>query len=275
MTAGPGWNPPDVDLTTPSVARVYDYYLGGAHNFEIDRVFAEKIIAGFPEARDFARHNRGFLQRAVRTAVTELGVTQFIDLGAGIPTAGPTHETARCVDPAARTLYVDNDPVAVAHTELILARDHLPATEVAVLNADLRKVRDVLAAPQARAVLDLDRPVAVVIMGVLHFLADEENPADLLAAYLAALPAGSCLIASHATGDGPAGERVRRAADQYAKTTLPGHVRSRAAFEAMVTPLVELIDPGITWTRLWRSDDQVDPATAANCVAYAAVGVKR
>jgi hypothetical protein len=133
----------------------------------------------------------------------------------------------------------------------------------------------VLASPQARTVLDLDRPVAVVILGMLHFLSDEENPADLLAAYLSALPAGSCLIASHATSDGPVGERVRRAADQYAETTLPGHVRPKAAFEAMVTPLVELIEPGITWTALWRPDDQIDPATAPNCVAYAAVGVKR
>jgi hypothetical protein len=275
MTIGPGWIPPDVDLTTPSVARVYDYYLGGAHNFEIDRVFAEKVMEGFPEARNFARHNRGFLQRAVRTAVTELGITQFLDLGAGIPTAGPTHETARGVDPTARTLYVDNEPVAVSHTELILERDHLPATEVAMLHADLRKVRDVLASPQARAVLDLHRPVAVLILGMLHFLSDEENPAELLAAYLGALPAGSCLIASHATSDGPVGERVRRAADQYAETTLPAHVRPKAAFEAMVTPLVELVDPGITWTALWRPDDRVDPATAPDCVAYAAVGVKR
>jgi hypothetical protein len=275
MTTGPGWIPPDVDLATPSVARVYDYYLGGAHNFEVDRAFAEKVLKGFPEARDFARHNRAFLQRAVRTAVTELGVRQFLDLGAGIPTAGPTHETARKVDPTARTLYVDNEPVAVSHTELILERDHVPATEVAMLHADLRKVRDVLGSPQAQAVLDLDQPVAVMILGMLHFLSDDENPAALLATYLDALPAGSCLIASHATGDGPVGERVRRAADQYAETTLPAHVRPKAVFEAMVTPIVDVVDPGITWTALWRPEDRVDPAAAPDCVAYAAVGVKR
>jgi hypothetical protein len=275
MTTGPAWIPPDVDLTVPSVARVYDYYLGGAHNFDVDRVFAEKVLEGFPEARNFARHNRRFLQRAVRTTVTELGVTQFLDLGAGIPTAGPTHQTARDVDPAARTLYVDNDLVAVSHTTLILQRDRIPATEVAVLHADLRRVDDVLESPQAQAVLDFDRPVAVMILGLLHFLSDQDNPAGLLARYLDALPAGSCLIASHATGDGPVGERIRRAADQYAETTLPAHVRSKATFEAMVTPLVELVEPGVTWTALWRPDEHVDPLAAPYCVAYAAVGVKR
>jgi hypothetical protein len=275
MTTDAGWIPTNIDLTVPSVARVYDYYLGGAHNFDIDRTFATKVLAGFPEARDFARHNRGFLQRAVRATVAELGVTQFLDLGAGIPTAGPTHEVARTVDPEARTLYVDSDLVAVSHTELILQRDRLPATEVAMLCADLRNVRDVLESPQARTVLDFDQPIAVMILGMLHFLSDDEDPAGLLAAYLDALPAGSCLIASHATSDGPVGERVRRAADQYAETTLPGHVRPKAAFEEMVSPIVELIEPGITWTALWRPDEDANPLAAPSCVAYAAVGVQR
>lgn len=169
-------------------------------------MFAAKVLVGFPEARDFARHNRGFLRRAVHATVADLGVTQFLDLGSGIPTTGPTHEVARDVDPTARTLYVDDDPVAVAHTELILRRDRLPATEVAILRADLREVGDVLDSPQAMTVLDFDQPIAVMILGLLHFLPDEENPAALMAAYLDALPAGSCLIVSHATGDGPVGE---------------------------------------------------------------------
>jgi hypothetical protein len=275
MASDTGWIPAEVDVDVPSVARVYDYYLGGAHNLGVDRQFAEKVIAGFPEARDFARQNRWFMQRAIRATVTELGVNQFLDLGAGIPTSGPTHAVAHEVDPAARVLYVDNELIAVSHTELILSQNAVPANQVAMLHADLRDVDGVLGSAAAHAVLDMNRPVAAMILGMLHFLSDEENPAKLLADYLAALPAGSVLIASHATQDGPVGERVLRAADQYAETKLPGHVRTKADFEAMVTPLVDVIEPGITWTSTWRPINPVAPEVAPTCVAYAAVGVKR
>lgn len=275
MAAGTDWIPPEVDVDVPSVARVYDYYLGGGHNLGVDREFAEKVISGFPEARDFARHNRWFMQRAVRVAVTELGVTQFIDLGAGIPTSGPTHVVAREADPGSHVLYVDNELVAVSHTELILSQESVPPNEVAMLHGDLRDVSAILDSPQARAVIDFDRPAAVMILGMLHFLSDDEDPGGLLRAYLDRLAPGSVLIASHATQDGPVGERVLHAADQYAETKLPGHVRTRSVFEAMVTPLVDLVEPGITWTSQWRPVSEVDPAEAPNCVAYAAVGRKR
>lgn len=262
-----------VDVDTPNAARVYDYYLGGAQNFGSDRRFAEEVMSFFPEARDFARNNRSFQQRAVRH-VAGLGVDQFLDLGSGIPTVGPTHETARSVRADARVLYVDIEPVAIAHTELLLAKQGLTAEDgVGVLEGDLRDPAAILASPLARTVLDTSRPVAVMIMGMLHFLADEDNPAALLAEYLAAFPAGSYLIASHATLDGPIGARVAQAADKYAETKLPGHVRTKAQFAAMLPARLELLEPGITWNALWRPDTEVEHPERS--VAYAAVGRTR
>lgn len=259
-----------VDISTPNTARVYDYYLGGGLNFAADRRFAEEVMSFFPEARDFAVCNRGFQQRAVRH-VAGLGVDQFLDLGAGIPTVGPTHATARAVRPAARVLYVDIEPVAIAHTELLLAKEDLtPEAGVGALEADLREPAAILGSALARTVLDTTRPVAVMILGMLHFLAEEDNPAALLAEYLDAFPAGSYLIASHATPDGPIGARVAQAADKYAETKLPGHVRTKAEFEAMLPKRLELLAPGITWNALWRAENTVtNPETS---VAYAAVG---
>lgn len=261
---------PTVDVDTPNAARVYDYYLGGAQNFASDRRFADEVLSFFPEARDFARNNRAFQQRAVRHVAT-LGVDQFLDLGSGIPTVGPTHETARSIQPAARVLYVDIEPVAIAHTELLLAKQELTAEDgVGVLGADLRDPAAVLASPVARAVLDTNRPVAIMILGMLHFLSDEDNPARLIADYLAAFPSGSYLIASHATPDGPIGARVAEAADKYAETKLPGHVRTKDQFAAMLPPDLELVEPGITWNASWRPDTEVEHPERS--VAYAAVG---
>ncbi len=262
-----------VDIDTPNAARVYDYYLGGAQNFASDRRFADEVMSFFPEARDFALNNRSFQQRAVRH-VASLGVDQFLDLGSGIPTVGPTHETARSVRPGARVLYVDIEPVATAHTELLLAKQNLtPESGVGVLEGDLRDPAAVLASPAARTVLDTSRPVGVMILGMLHFLTDEDNPAALLAEYLAAFPAGSYLIASHATSDGPIGARVAKAADKYAETKLPGHVRTKAQFAAMLPSELELLEPGITWNALWRPDTKVEHPERS--VAYAAVGRTR
>lgn len=268
--ANANWVPTRVDVETPNAARVYDHYLGGAHNFPADRRFAEEILAFFPEARDFARNNRAFQHRAIRY-VSEQGVDQFLDLGSGIPTVGPTHEVARTVNPQASVLYVDIEPVAVSHSELMLTSDNVEGA--ATMLADLRNPDAVLGAPQTQELLDFSRPVAVMILAMLHFLSDAEDPAGIIAAYLKALPAGSYLIASHATEEGPIGRRVAAAAEKYAETKLRGHLRTREQFEQLLAP-VELVAPGVVWTALWRPDSPEIPANAERSVAYGAVGVK-
>jgi SAM-dependent methyltransferase len=266
------WVPDEVDIATPNAARVYDYYLGGGHHFPADRTFAEEILAFFPEARDFARNNRAFQHRAIRY-VSEQGVDQFLDLGAGIPTVGPTHEVAREVNPRASVMYVDIEPVAVSHSELMLSREASPAG-AAVMLADLRDPEAVLTAPETTSVLDLSRPVCVMILAMLHFLSDEDDPARIIAAYLDAVPPGSYLIASHATPEGPIGRRVAAAADKYAETRLRGHLRTREQFRELLAP-VELVEPGIVWTSQWRPDFAETDEQAERSVAYGAVGVKR
>jgi SAM-dependent methyltransferase len=261
----------DVDVHTPNVARVYDYYLGGAHNFDADRDFANRIIEKFPEARTFALENRAFQRRAVRW-VTGQGVTQFLDLGSGIPTVGPTHETARAVHPDARVVYVDIEPVAVAHSSLMLEGDD----RAAIVQHDLRDVDGVLR--EAARTLDFDRPVAVMILAMLHFLSDEDDPAAIIGRYAAALAPGSYLIISHATVEGPVGDRVAEAAARYAETTLPGHMRDRTQVANLLAGL-DLVDPDhgdggprIVWTPEWHPDSQVHAPEQS--VAYAAVARK-
>lgn len=268
------WQTPStVDVSKPNVARVYDYYLGGARNFDVDRVFARKILASFPEARNFAIQNRAYQQRAVRY-VSQLGVRQFLDLGSGIPTVGPTHEIARQVNPDARVVYVDIEPVAVEHSSMLLADD----PNALVLQQDLRDIDAVVAA--ARGLLDFDQPVALMILAMLHFLTDDEDPGGVIHDYAKALGPGSYVIISHATAEGPVGDRVSEAAVRYAETTLPGHLRDRDQVAAMMAGF-DLVDPAhgtggprIVWTPEWRPDTD-DVPHPEESVAFAAVGRKR
>src|ERR671916_443195 len=167
----PSWVPAEVDLSRPSAARVYDYYLGGSHNLEVDRRMAREAISLWPDLPVIMQANRAFLRRAVRY-LAERGTTQFLDIGSGIPTVGNVHEAAQQVHPGTRVVYVDSDPVAVAHSRAILAGDE----HTAVVNADLRQAEAILEDPAARATLDLDQPVAVLVVAVLHFVGDEDDP---------------------------------------------------------------------------------------------------
>ncbi|QFZ17152.1 SAM-dependent methyltransferase [Saccharothrix syringae] len=239
---------PDIDLTRPSAARVYDYYLGGAHNFAVDREMAEQAIRMWPEVPMIMRANRAFLRRAVRFCVAR-GVTQFLDLGSGIPTVGNVHEVARAADPGARVVYVDNDPVAVTYSRTILDGDR----QTAVVQEDLRHPAEVLAAQQ---LLDLSRPVAVMMVAVLHFVAD--GAADVVAAYRDAVPPGSFLVVSHATGDGQAPRDADAHTDLYRqRTTTPMTMRSKAEVEALFAGF-ELVEPGVVHLPLWRPETPED-----------------
>lgn len=241
----PAWAPQDVDVDRPSAARVYDYYLGGSHNFAVDREMARRAVAEWPELPHIMRSNRAFLRRAVRWCV-EQGVDQFLDIGSGIPTAGNVHEVARAGNPAARVVYVDVDPVAVAHSVTLLA--DVPGT--GVVQADLCDVDDVLEDPVVAEVLDLDRPVALLVVALLHFVGDERGPAAALARYRDRLAPGSLLVLSHATAD----EATDRAAGHlalYRDTATPMSMRPHAEVLRFFDGY-ELVEPGLVPLPRWR-----------------------
>ena len=260
------WTPEDVDLQRPNAARVYDYYLGGSHNFAVDREMARKAIKLWPDVPMIVRANRAFLARAVRYLVRQ-GVRQFLDLGSGIPTVGSVHEIAQAEAPDARVVYVDNDPVAVAHSRMIL--DDNEGT--AVVQADLRHPHAILANPDVRAVVELDEPIAVLMIAVLHFVPDGDDPAGIVAGYRAAVAPGSYVAVSHATQDGQP-ELADEHRALYARTATPMSMRSHAEVARLLTGW-ELVEPGLVRLPLWRPDpgDELpeDPVTFAG---YAAVG---
>ncbi|WP_031469644.1 SAM-dependent methyltransferase [Sciscionella sediminilitoris] len=261
-------NEQDIDTTTPNVARVYDYYLGGGANFEADREFANKMLAILPEARIAAIANRRFQGRAVRFAAQQ-GVRQFLDLGAGIPTAHPTHEVARAVHPDAKVVYVDSEPIAAAHGVRKLSGDERAIS----VRARLQDVDEVI--EKAGELLDFTEPVTVMALAILHFVPDEEDPDGILARYAAATVPGSHAVVSHATAEGAAGMRTAAVAARYtASANRSGHLRSKERFTAMLTPY-ELVAPGVVWTKQWRPDDPVEAEDPEASAMYAAVGRKR
>jgi S-adenosyl methyltransferase len=244
----PGGLPPEVDPTRPSVARVYDYYLGGSHNFESDRVFGRQALAAMPGLPEILRDNRDFLRRVVRYLCT-LGVDQFLDLGSGIPTVGNVHEVAQAVNPAARIVYVDHDAVAVAHSRALLAGNDRAAT----LHGDIREPVRVLEAAVGTGLLDLGRPLAVLLVSVLHFVRDDEGPADLIADYMAATAPGSYLALSHARRDGQ--QDAVEVAKVYQRSDSPNPMRMRTHDEivALFGDLA-MVDPGVVLMPLWRPE---------------------
>jgi hypothetical protein len=262
----PAWAPASVDLDRPNAARVYDYLLGGACNFEPDRQFAEKLLATIPEARGVARLNRSFLRRAVRFCVAN-GIRQFLDIGSGIPTVGNVHEIAQREVPEARVVYVDHEPVAVAHSELILEdNDHAGAAQANLLDVD-----GVLGAEPVRRLLDLDQPIAVLMAAVLHFVPDSANPGAAVARYVDAVAPGSYLVLSHA-----AKVDLQRSQDgwkMYNNTSTPGGPRTREQVIALMTG-TELVEPGVVWLPEWRPEDLDDVENPALSLGYAAVGRK-
>ncbi|MEO7195741.1 MAG: SAM-dependent methyltransferase, partial [Pseudonocardiaceae bacterium] len=176
MAGNLNWVPRGIDTTVPNPARMYDYWLDGGHNFPADRDLANKVQQVVPGARDGARVNRAFLRRAV-VFMVESGIRQFLDIGSGIPTVGNVHEIAQRADPACRVVYVDKEPVAVAHSELLLAGND----RVAVLQADLRDVEGILGHPRTTSVLDFDQPIGLLMLWLLHFVPDSWNPVGILA----------------------------------------------------------------------------------------------
>jgi SAM-dependent methyltransferase len=245
--------PTEVDLTRPSAARVYDYFLGGAHNFEIDRQLAEQIAAMTPNLADTMRAGRAFLRRAV-AELSRLGVDQFLDIGSGIPTVGNVHEVAQEINPEAHIVYVDIDPVAVAHSRSIL--DGNPRT--AVIQADMRDPQHILSEARATGLIDFDKPVGVLLAGVVHFVPDSDDPDRLMAALRDAAPPGSYLVVSHSTYEDQPQEMLD-AQKLSARTATEITLRSKAQVAAFFGEF-ELLEPGVVHMPLWRPDspDDVD-----------------
>jgi hypothetical protein len=245
----PSWAPPDVDVDRPSVARVYDYQLGGSHNFAVDREAAERVTALMPGLPSLLRANRAFLRRAVRTLV-DAGMRQFLDLGSGIPTAGNVHEIAQKAAPDSRVVYVDIDPVAVAHSRALLAGNE----RAMVVHGDLRRPDAILADPTVNGLLDLREPVAVLMVAVLHFVSDTDGPAGIVARYRDSCVPGSYLVLSHAARD----SSVDKAAEEYTQAVSNIWLRGPDEVAALLAGY-ELLPPGLTSVTRWQPDPGTDP----------------
>jgi SAM-dependent methyltransferase len=245
------WAPADIDIDKPSASRVYDYSLGGSHNFAVDRAIAEALHAAVPDGPLIARANRAFLRRAVLYLV-DAGVRQFLDVGSGIPTVGNVHQVAQQAAPDTRVVYVDIDPVAVAHSQAILAgNDRADA-----IQADARHPETILAHRRVRELLDFDQPVAVMLVAVLHLVGDGDDPAGIAAALTDAVVPGSYVTISHLTGESRP-QDMKKAEDLIGRTATPLTVRTRAEIANMFGDL-KLVDPGLVWVPQWHPESPDD-----------------
>lgn len=266
----PAWAPQGIDISVPSVSRIYDYYLGGSHNFEVDREAARRAMEFMPGLPKIMQANRAFMRRAVNYAVSE-GVTQFLDIGSGIPTFGNVHEVAQKASAESRVVYVDHDPVAVSHSRAVLDGNE----QAAVVSADLRKPQQILDSPEATGLLDLERPVALLLVAVLHFLEDEDDPQSAVAELRDALAPGSLVIVTHASYEGipVPKEQAGGTVDVYQNIRNPLVMRSREEI-ARFFEGYEMVEPGLVSMPLWRPDtpaEQEDPYAFAG---FAGVGRK-
>lgn len=250
----PGWVPDGVDVTVPNAARVYDFALGGYHNFAVDREFFGQAEAAMPGARLVAHANRAFLGRAVRW-LADAGISQFLDIGSGIPTLGNVHEVAQEANPDARVVYVDIDPVAVEQSRAMLTGNR----NAAVIQGDLRRPEEILYDPTVLEVLDFSQPVAVLLIAVLHFVPDADDPGGIIARIGDALVSGSYLAVSH-VGPDPSPERRQaqeNARKLYERTPTPVQFRDPAQVAGLLTGL-ELVPPGVVAATDWHPDPEAD-----------------
>jgi hypothetical protein len=257
---------PEIDTSVAHIARVYDYWLGGKDNYAADREAAEKAIAAFPGLPFAARANRAFLGRAIEYLAGEAGIRQFLDIGTGIPASGNTHEVAQRVAPSSRIVYVDNDPIVLAHARALLTST--PEGDCAYLNADLRNVDEILS--DAAETLDFSQPVAIMLIAVLHMIGDDEDPWGIVSELLARVPSGSYLAASHVASDvlPPEMNAGNTAYNQNAPE--PVLMRSRDQIARFFDGL-ELVEPGLVLVPDWRPAPDAQPVLAP---LWCAVGRK-
>jgi hypothetical protein len=248
--------PPEIDTSRPHSARMYDYFIGGKNHFAADRETAREVLRNSPHVQIAARENRAFLGRAVRYLATDVkqggaGIRQFLDIGTGLPTMNNVHDVAQSVTPSARVVYVDNDPLVLTHARALLTS--APEGRTAYIQADLRDPVALLSDPATRDVLDFGRPIALMLVAILHFAPDDFHPAEVIATLLDALPSGSYLAATHLVTDHDkeatsAGQRVMRAAG------IPMQKRDSDEFAKLAFSGLELVPPGVVLVSEWRPD---------------------
>ena len=263
--------PLGIDPTIPSIARTYDYMLGGAHNFAVDRQLAETVDRIMPRTREIARLNRSFLRRAVLFMV-ESGIRQFLDIGSGVPTVGNVHEVAQHAAPQARVVYVDKDPVAVAHSELLLQDNE----QTAVIQADLREPEKILNAPATRRLLNFDEPVGLLMVMMLHYVPDHDDPYATVATYRDTLAPGSFFALSHVTAD-QRSDQISEAAEAISRARTADELIYRSHAEVVrFFDGFELVEPGVVGCGLWRPDGPGDISDnpESNAHVYAGIGRK-
>lgn len=263
-----GFAASDIDTSKPHPARIYNYFCGGKDNYAVDQAAARELPRIAPEARAIARANRAFLQRAVRFLAGECGIRQFLDIGTGIPAAGNVHEVAQQVASGSRVVYVDNDPIVHVHANALLTGDG----NTSIVLADLRDPQAILAHPQTQELIDFTQPAALLLVAILHFVTDAEDPVGIMATFRDALAPGSYLALSHATGDFHPADTVSRGAAVYDRATAPMVPRSRDQIAAYFDGF-ELVEPGLVQPPLWRPDDKLPrPRDIAKIAMYAGVG---
>lgn len=263
----------EVDVTKPTSARVYDYFLGGTAHYTVDKMFAERMFKFLPYADVIAHHHRAFLQRATRY-MAAAGIRQFLDIGSGIPTVGNTHHVVQEITSDARVVYVDKDLEAVNQSWDLLDREN--ATNACIIEGDIREPDTILDHPDTRRLIDFNKPLGLVLLGVFPFILDDDRPYELMAHYRDRLASGSYVAISHGCLDEASDETKERyaaLADAYDETADPGTLRTREQFTAFLDGLT-IVDPGVVFASDWHPTEPVDPDDPARPTNYAAVARK-
>ena len=261
--------PPEINTSVAHPARRYDYWLGGKDNFPADQASGDAVEAAFPTIRMTVVENRRFLVRAVRFLAEEAGIRQFLDIGTGIPTSPNVHEVAQSIAPDAAVVYVDNDPIVLAHARALLPSGPHGAT--AYIDADLREPDKILHHPDLLRTLDLSRPVGLILVAILHFIPDTDDPYEVVARLVGAMPPGSYLVVSHATSDFMPPEAAAAVGEEGAQSRVPFRFRTKKELARFLEGL-KLVSPGIQPLSEWRAENEPQPRpSAADIAGYAAV----
>ena len=260
--------PPGIDPTKPSIARAYNVVLGGKDNFAVDRQVVGEMLKIVPELPQVATYNRQILIRGVRYLAAEAGIRQFLDLGSGLPTAENTHQAAQQVVPDAHVVYVDNDPLVLAHGRAMLAEND----KTAVVTADLRDPAAILAHPEVNRLIDFSQPVGVMLVGILHHLHDDEDPQGIARAYMDAVPSGSYLFMTAFCRSFPEAAELEQT---YLSVLGTGRFRTKEQLQSFFGDL-EMVEPGLVYLPEWRPQEPVpDEMTVAEKLMAGGIGRKR